>query len=45
LARWVVYAQAHGERYGLSLPNTHINPNRGPEHRHQCLAALATFGL
>jgi uncharacterized protein (DUF58 family) len=44
LARWVVEAEAGGERYGLSLPETAIGPNRGPEHRHQCLAALARFG-
>jgi len=23
----------------------HIAPDRGPEHRHRCLAALALFGL
>ena len=45
LARWVVEAEAGGERYGLSLPDTAIEPNRGPEHRHQCLAALALFGV
>ena len=45
LARWVVDAEGGGERYGLTLPSTHIKPDRGPEHRHQCLAALAMFGL
>jgi uncharacterized protein (DUF58 family) len=45
LARWVVDAEAGGERYGLALPHTLIKPDRGPEHRHQCLAALAMFGL
>ncbi len=45
LARWVVDAEAGGERYGLVLPGTHIEPARGPEHRHRCLAALALFGL
>jgi uncharacterized protein (DUF58 family) len=44
LARWVVDAEAGGERYGLYLPNLMIEPDRGPEHRHRCLAALATFG-
>jgi uncharacterized protein (DUF58 family) len=44
LARWVVDAEADGERYGLALPGTHIKPERGPEHRHRCLAALALFG-
>jgi uncharacterized protein (DUF58 family) len=45
LARWVVDAENGGERYGLLLPGTFIEPDRGPEHRHQCLAALAMFGL
>jgi uncharacterized protein (DUF58 family) len=45
LARWVVDAEAGGERYGLKLPNSYIKPDRGPEHRHRCLAALARFGL
>ena len=45
LARWVVDAEAHGERYGLILPGTQLSPDRGPEHRHRCLAALALFGL
>jgi uncharacterized protein (DUF58 family) len=44
LARWVVDAEAHGERYGLVLPGTHLAADRGPEHRHRCLAALALFG-
>jgi uncharacterized protein (DUF58 family) len=45
LARWVVDAEAHGERYGLVLPSVQLLPDRGPEHRHRCLAALALFGL
>jgi uncharacterized protein (DUF58 family) len=45
LARWVVDAESNGERYGLRFPNQFIRPDRGPEHRHQCLAALAMFGL
>jgi uncharacterized protein (DUF58 family) len=45
LARWVVDAEAHGERYGLVVPGAHIAPHRGPEHRHRCLATLALFGL
>jgi uncharacterized protein (DUF58 family) len=44
LARWVVDAEAHGERYGLGLPGLQLTPDRGPEHRHRCLAALAVFG-
>ncbi|HEV8017151.1 MAG TPA: DUF58 domain-containing protein [Steroidobacteraceae bacterium] len=45
LARWVVDAEARGERYGLALPGVRLPPDRGPEHRHRCLAALAVFGL
>ena len=45
LARWVVDAEAQGERYGLVLPGMQLPPDRGPEHRHRCLAALALYGL
>ena len=45
LARWVVEAEAHGERYGVSLPGVLLPADRGPEHRHRCLAALAVFGI
>jgi uncharacterized protein (DUF58 family) len=45
LARWVVDAEASGERYGLTMPGIQIKPDRGPEHRHRCLAALAMFGM
>jgi uncharacterized protein (DUF58 family) len=45
LARWVVDAEAHGERYGVALPGVLLRPDRGPEHRHRCLAALAVFGI
>ena len=45
LARWVVDAEARGDRYGLTLPGVRLTADRGPEHRHRCLAALAVFGL
>jgi uncharacterized protein (DUF58 family) len=45
MARWVVDAEAQGERYGLELPAARIAPDRGPEHRHRCLTALALHGL
>ena len=45
LARWIVDAEATGERYGLALPGQAFAPDRGPEHRHRCLAALARFGI
>ena len=44
LARWVVDAEAQGDRYGLELPAAHLPVDRGPEHRHRCLAALALHG-
>ncbi len=44
LARWVVDAEAGGESYALTLPGVELGPNRGPEHRHRCLAALALYG-
>ena len=45
LARWIVDAEARGERYGLVLPQQRFAPDRGPQHRHRCLAALALFCL
>jgi uncharacterized protein (DUF58 family) len=44
LSRWVVDAEANGDRYGLKLPGRFIKPDHGPEHRHQCLTALAMVG-
>ena len=44
LARWVVDAEERGDRYGIDLPGVYINPDRGPDHRHKCLAALALYG-
>lgn len=45
LARWVVDAETHGERYGLIVPPHEVEPDSGPQHRHQCLTALATYGV
>jgi uncharacterized protein (DUF58 family) len=45
LARWIVDAEARDEPYGLILPGLRIPPDHGPEQRHRCLAALATFAL
>ena len=45
LSRWVVDAEERGDRYGLELPGVHIAPDRGTDHRHKCLAALAVHGL
>src|SRR5579863_640052 len=43
LARWIVDAETLGDRYGLLMPAASIGPDRGPEHRHRCLAVLALF--
>jgi len=44
LARWIVDAEAHGERYGLQLPDERIEADQGPQHRHRTLMALALYG-
>ena len=44
LARWVVDAEAGGDLYGLELPGESIPAQRGPDHRHRCLSALALYG-
>lgn len=41
LCRWVLDAEASGQRYGLRLPGQEIAPGSGAEHRHRCLQALA----
>jgi uncharacterized protein (DUF58 family) len=44
LARWIVDAEAAGDIYGLELPDERIAAQRGPDHRHRCLRALALYG-
>lgn len=42
LAHWVELAERHGHRYGLRPPLGRALPaDRGPQHRHACLDALA----
>jgi uncharacterized protein (DUF58 family) len=43
LARWIVDAEAGGDLYGLDLPGERVPVHRGPDHRHQCLQALALY--
>jgi uncharacterized protein (DUF58 family) len=43
LCRWVLDAEHRGQVYGLRLPGVTIPPERGPDHRHRCLDALARF--
>jgi uncharacterized protein (DUF58 family) len=38
---WVLAAEQAGSRYGLKIPGTEIEPDRGDAHRAQCLQALA----
>jgi uncharacterized protein (DUF58 family) len=45
VARWIVDAEDNGDRYGLEIPGTTIAPDRGTEHRHRCLAALALYEI
>ncbi len=43
LTRWVMQAEAGGQRFGLILPGREIDADGGPAHRAACLEALATF--
>jgi len=45
LAAWIVDAENRGERYALTLPGVNVALDRGPQHRHRCLRALALYGL
>jgi uncharacterized protein (DUF58 family) len=45
LARWIVDAEARGERYGLVLPGMQLPQEHGPEHRRRALTALALHGI
>jgi len=45
LARWIVDAEARGERYGLNMPDARVPPDTGLPHRHACLSLLALYGL
>ncbi len=45
LTWWVMEAERAMVPYGLKLPDKTIRPSMGREHRDQCLAALALYGL
>lgn len=45
LCRWVLDAEAAGISYGLRLPGKELSLAYGEQHRHNCLEALALFGL
>jgi uncharacterized protein (DUF58 family) len=44
LCRWIVDADARGDRFGLRLPDLSIATGQGLAHRERCLRALAVFG-
>lgn len=44
LARWVLDAERRDLHYALEAPGTSLPPDRGPEHLHRCLRALALHG-
>ncbi len=44
LCRWVLDEERGGQRYGLRLPDTLIEPDRGLAHCTRCLQALALYG-
>jgi uncharacterized protein (DUF58 family) len=45
LTRWVLDAERDGMLYGLRLPEKTFAPANGEPHQHECLRALALFGL
>jgi uncharacterized protein (DUF58 family) len=45
LAAWIVDAENRGEHYALTLPGVKFALDRGPQHRHRCLRALALYGF
>jgi uncharacterized protein (DUF58 family) len=45
LARWVLDAERDRMLYGLRLPEKSFAPANGEHHQHECLRALALFGL
>ncbi len=42
LCCWILALRDTGRPFGLALPDTRIEPERGPEHERRCLEALAT---
>jgi uncharacterized protein (DUF58 family) len=45
LSRWIVDAESRGERYALAMPGRLFEADTGPQHRHECLQALARHDL
>lgn len=45
LARWILDAEARGERYGLVLRGLRLAPENGERHCERALTALARYGV
>ncbi len=45
LAKWIVEADEENLFYGLLLPGQQFEPDKGKEHRHRLLTALAGFQM
>ncbi len=43
LCRWIVMAEDQQLDYELILPSVRLGPDRGTDHQHQCLRALAEY--
>ncbi len=41
MAALIIHAEKNQQRYGIKLPEKHIQPDNGSKHFHQCLTALA----
>jgi uncharacterized protein (DUF58 family) len=44
LCYWVIDAERNGQRYQLEMPNNTIEFDKGLNHYHECLRALALWG-
>ena len=45
LCQWACQAEREGMLYGLRMPGRRIELDSGPAHRHDCLKALALWGI
>lgn len=45
LCKWAGIAEDSGARYGLNIPGKRLQPQQGAGHYHDCLKALALWGI
>ena len=45
LCHWIIEAESQSLEYSLELPELFIDSGHGEKHLHQCLSALAKYGL